>query len=138
MPGPSEHLLDDARDASARLRADVAAALDVRWRLVRLELGTALVAVRRLSIALAVAIWIAASVLPLAAVLGADALARAAELDRLAALAIVGGAMLLMSSLAAAIAWWRFRRQWRGVEQTLEFVREDTEWLSHWVRDASK
>jgi hypothetical protein len=134
MPRPADGLLDDARDAGAQLRADVTAALDVRWRLMRLELGTALVALRRLSTSMAIALWLAASVLPVAAVLGAEALSRATELDRIAALAIVGGAMLLLAGLIAAAGWWRFRRQWRGIEQTLEFLREDAEWLNHWLR----
>ena len=107
----------------------------MRWRLVRLELGTALVALRRLSISMAIALWLAASVLPVAAVLGAEALSRAAELDRLAGLAIVGGAMLVLAALIAVVAWLLFRRQWRGVEQTLEFLREDAEWLNHWLRE---
>ncbi|MBX9790975.1 MAG: phage holin family protein [Pirellulales bacterium] len=135
MPRPADGLLDDARDAGAQLRADVTAALDVRWRLVRLELGTALLALRRLSISMAIAAWLAASVLPVAAVLCAEALARVAELERIAALAIVGGAMLLLAGLIAAVVWWLFRRRWRGVEQTLEFLREDAEWLNHWLRE---
>lgn len=133
-PAP-DHLLDDVRDAGDRLRADVAQALDVRCRLVRLEVGTAAGALRGLSISWAIALWIAASVLPLAAVLGAEALSRAAELDRIAALAIVGGGMLLLAGLIAGVGWWLFRRRWRGVEQTLEFLREDAEWLNHWIHD---
>ena len=133
-PAP-DHLLDDVRDAGDRLRADVAQALDVRWRLVRLEIGTAAGALRNLSISWVIALWIAASVLPLAALLGAEALSRAAELDRIAALAIVGGGMLLLAGLIASVAWWLFRRRWRGVEQTLEFLREDAEWLNHWMHD---
>lgn len=137
MPRPADGLLDDARDAGAQLRADVSTALDVRWRLVRLELGTALLALRRLSISVAIALWLAASVLPVAAVLSAEALARGAELDRLAALTIVGGAMLVLAAFVAVVAWWLFRRRWRGVEQTLEFLREDAEWLNHWLREGS-
>ena len=46
---------------------------------------------------------------------------------------VAGFGLLGAACLAGLWAWWRFRRQFGGLEETLEELREDLVWIEEWM-----
>lgn len=118
-----------------RLRDELRALVVARWRLARLEITRALADIRRLAIALAAAGVLALVALPVLVVATADLLDGFLQIDRTGWL-LIWFAMLVVAAAAIGwLAWRRFRRQFVGLEETLEELREDAAWIKQtWSR----
>ena len=46
---------------------------------------------------------------------------------------ILGVGVIVVAILLALVSWFRFRRRWVGLEQTLEELHEDLAWLKEWA-----
>jgi hypothetical protein len=46
--------------------------------------------------------------------------------------------LLTAAALVGWLAWRRFRRQFTGLEETLEELREDLVWLQEWSRGGQR
>ena len=112
-----------------QLRAEVRAALAARWELARLELGAAALDIKRLVVALAIAGLLGLVSLPVFAVALADLLDGLAGLSRGGWLLAEFAALMLSAAGIAWFAYRRFQRQFAGLEETLEVLREDQAWL---------
>jgi len=112
----------------AGLRDELRGAADARWRLARLEIGVALVDIRRLAVALAVAALLVLVSLPVLVVAVADLLAGQLGIDRTGWLLIEFGGLVVIAAATGWLAWRRFRNQFVGLEETLEVLREDLAW----------
>jgi Zn-dependent protease with chaperone function len=100
-----------------------------RWRLLRLELLASLDQVKRLVILCAVAFAAIATSLPVLVVAAGDALAGVGGIPRWGWLLIFAATLILGAILTAWLSYRRFRRNFTGVTETLEELREDVQWL---------
>jgi hypothetical protein len=126
---PDRPLLADVRAELGALGAEVREMAAARWELARLEIESDLRSVRRLVIA-----WLAAAVmslgaLPLAVSALAEALGGWLRIPRIGWLLIFAGVLLLLAAALGSLAWRRFRRNFIGLRETLEELREDVVWL---------
>lgn len=115
---------------AAGLFAELRALGQSRWRLLRLELLASLRQVRRLAIVCAVACGALATALPVLVVAAGDALAGAYGVPRWGWLVIFATTLIVVAVLAAWLAWRRFRRDFTGIAESLEELREDAVWFS--------
>ncbi len=131
MPTDSQRkpLLADLSHEAAGLLAELRGLGQARWRLLRLELLASLQQVRRLAIICAVAFAAIATSLPVCVVAVGDALAGVFGIPRWGWLLILAAALVLCASLAAWLAYCRFRRDFTGIAESLEELREDEIWL---------
>lgn len=108
--------------------ADEAAQLaSLRWRLAEIELRQSAETTRRFSIRAIIGAVLVLTSLPVFVV------ALSAWLLPSLAWAWLSGLILLVGGLAVAwFAWRRFRRDFHGLEQSLEEVREDLAWVKEW------
>jgi len=121
------------REELARLGSDLREMLRLRWELARAELQADLASAKRLAIVLAIAAAMALTALPLLAVSVADALWQGVNVPLFTSLAVFAVLLLGGGSLAAWLAWRRFRSRLVALEQTLEELREDALWLREWT-----
>ena len=126
-------LLADAKEEIARLGADLQEMARLRWQLVRLEWQAGIGSVKRLAIALAVAVTMASTALPILAVWAAELLGQRTGLTRSGWLLIFGLGLLSGAALTGWLAWRGFRRRFVGLEETLEELREDAVWFREWA-----
>ncbi|HID77585.1 MAG TPA: hypothetical protein EYP56_16515 [Planctomycetaceae bacterium] len=105
----------------------------LRAELAQLEVRAAVGAMRRLIASLAAGAGMAIVGLPLLAVAAAELLDGTFRLPRwgwLLALAII---LIGLGLGGCWLAWRRFQREFTGMEQTLEELREDVRWLCEWT-----
>jgi hypothetical protein len=127
----SQHrpLLADLRSEVRGLATDLREMLELRWELARLEIMADLSRLKRLAFILGAAGVMALTALPLFATCLADALdgyCGIAERGWLLifGLTLLGGAII---SAFSGLLW--FRRRFVGLQETLEELREDLEWM---------
>lgn len=133
-PAPGvEPLFAGVQREAARLSDDVRWALAKRWELARLELAIAALQVRRLTLWLLGALLALVTVLPVVVVLAADWLGEITAWSRAIWLLLFAVALLTGAPLAAWLAWRRFRRNFVGLEATLDELREDVRWLEEYL-----
>jgi protein-S-isoprenylcysteine O-methyltransferase Ste14 len=125
--------LDALRDEAVRLGADLREMALARWQLVRLEVEAATADLRRLAVVLAVAATCALSALPLAAFCLAETLDQCLGIPRVAWLGVFGAFLLGTGLLTGWLGWRRFRREFTGLQETLEELHEDGVWLREWL-----
>jgi uncharacterized membrane protein YqjE len=132
-PPGSEPLFAGVQRETTRLAGEVRWALGKRWDLARLELAIAGLQFKRLTIWLAACVLAALTVLPLLVVLAADCLGNITSWSRTAWLALF--VLLLVCGTPAAVwfAWRRFRREFVGLQATLDELREDLRWLEEYL-----
>lgn len=132
-PPGSEPLFAGVQRESARLAGEVRWALGKRWDLARLELAIAGLQLKRLSIWLAAALLATLTLFPLLVVLTADWLGNITIWSRTAWLSLF--VLLLACGTPAAVwfAWRRFRREFVGMQATLDELREDLRWLEEYL-----
>ena len=108
--------------------ADEAAQLaSLRWRLAEIELRESAETTRRFAIWAMVCAVLVLSSLPVFVI------ALSAWLLPSLAWAWISGLILALLGLAAGwFAWRRFRRDFHGLEQSLEELREDLAWVKEW------
>jgi uncharacterized membrane protein YqjE len=133
MSQPDRPLLADLQEELRSLSQEFREMLRLRWELFRLEAISDLKNARRLLIIGIMASVLILTSLPLFAVALADVLAGVWQITRWGWLLIFGGALLAIAVLAAFLAWWRFRRRFLGLQETLEELKEDRVWLEEWL-----
>jgi hypothetical protein len=122
-------LLADVREELGALAVELREMAEARWELARLEIEADVRSAKRLAVA-----WIAAAILtltslPLALVGLAETLAGRAGISRAGWLFIFAAVLLLGANFGGYLAWRRFRRNFLGLKETIEELREDAVWL---------
>ena len=136
MADPERPLLADLKEEVSRAGSELGEMARLRWQLARLELNESIAQVKRLAIVLAVAAVMALTALPVLVVWAAETVALHTDDSPFPAhgwMLIFASALLLIAGLGGFLAYRRFRRQFTGLEQTIEEVREDLIWLRDWV-----
>jgi protein-S-isoprenylcysteine O-methyltransferase Ste14 len=132
MADRESRLLDDAKRELGQLGDDLKELVLLRRRLALLEFRTATRQVKRLAIVLTVAAVVALSSLPVLLVYLAEILA-GVWMSRVGWLLSLGLGLLSVALLGGWLAVRRFRREFVGMEETLEEFREDLVWLEEWA-----
>ena len=131
MPDADRPLLGELRNELAEMTDELVQLATLRLRLAEIELRESAATARRF------AVWAAAAVILLLTSLPVFVVALAAWLDGAAELPVpwnwILGAILATAGAAVGwFAWRRFRRDFRGLEQSLEELREDLVWVKEW------
>ncbi len=129
-------LLTDLRQHVRGLGSDLKEMLALRWQLAHLEFESSVKSVRRLATVAAVAVVFGLTGVALLAACAAGLLDGRLGISREGWLATLGTGLLLSGGLLALAAWRRFRREFSGLRQTLEELREDALWLKEWIGEA--
>jgi uncharacterized membrane protein YqjE len=137
MPQPERSPVDAVREEALRLGADLREMALARWQLARLEVEAATAAVQRLAVVLAVAATLTLTALPLAAFCLAETLDQRLGIPRVGWLLIFAAILLIAGLLTGWLGWRRFRRQFTGLQETLEELQEDGVWLREWLEKES-
>jgi uncharacterized membrane protein YqjE len=127
---PDRPLFADATEEMTQLGADLFRIADLRWKLARLELEAAASSVKRLVIVAVVAATMALTSLPILVVGAIHFLPDWAQAGSL----LAAGLVLLLAAIL--VSWWarrRFLREYVGLEESLEELREDLVWLQEWT-----
>lgn len=135
MSEPERPLLADLREEIGSLGVDLTQMVTLRWELARLEMEAAVGQIKRISVALMIFGVMVLSSLPILAVAAAHRLGASETwgISVVGWLLIFGLGLLVGGAAGGYLFWWRFRRRFVGIEQTLEELREDGEWLRQWV-----
>jgi len=133
MSEPERTPLSEIKQTITSLAADLREMVGLRWDLARLELKAAGKVAVWLGISLAIAAVLALSVLPVLVVAAAEWLDGCWRLSRGGWLLVLGLSLLALAVLEAYLAWRRFRREFVGLQQTLEELHEDLVWLKDWT-----
>ncbi len=127
MADTQRPLLGELRKELSGMADEAVQLARLRWRLAEIELRESAETTRRFAIWAIVCAVLVLSSLPVFVV------ALSAWLLPSLAWAWISGLILLVLGLAAAwFAWRRFRREFHGVEQSLEELREDLAWVKEW------
>ncbi|MFZ1936934.1 MAG: phage holin family protein [Thermoguttaceae bacterium] len=122
-------LLADVRRELRSLGVELREMAAARGELARLELAADLLSAKRLAVAWAVVLVMALTSLPLVAVWMAEALSELTGVPRGGWLLGFAACLLLAAGIGGYLAWRRFRRNFLGLRETLEELREDVLWL---------
>ncbi len=133
MPDEHSHLLAGLQAEVSRMWADGRRMVTSRWELVQLELVAAANSIRRLLLILIPAALVTVLSLPLFVVALATALDGRLGLPSWGWLLIFGLTFVVSAFTAVMLAYRRFRRDFRGLEETIEELREDMAWLREWT-----
>jgi hypothetical protein len=117
------------RSTLSAVGGDVQESLRLRIDLAQLEAKAAATDLRRLSIGLAVAGVLGTVGLSTAAVGVATLLDGVAGMSAAGWLATFSLVIICAGAVVGSLAWTRFRRDFVGLEDTLEELREDSRWL---------
>lgn len=133
--GNSTHTLPGE---TQRLFRDVAELAEARYRLAELEIRHDVAAGRRLAIAGGVGAVLLLVGMPVLVVLLANAVGKWLGDDPMWWLLSFGLALCLCGGATMWTAWRRFRRNFSGLQQSLEELREDILWLREWTGKSSE
>ena len=122
-------LLKDAKQQVAALAADLRRMVGLRWQLAALELQAAVGSAKWLAVVLVAAAVTGLTALPVLVVYAAERIALLTDISRTTWLLVFGLGLLTLATVGAWLAWRRFRREFVGLEETLEELREDLLWL---------
>jgi uncharacterized membrane protein YqjE len=130
MSNPTERpLFADVRTELGSLGAELREMVAARWQLARLEIEADVRSAKRLIIAWLVAVVMLLTALPVAAVGLAEALDGWQGISRVGWLLIFAAALVVLAIAGVCFAWRRFRRNFLGLRETLEELREDAVWF---------
>lgn len=133
MPDADGPLLGELREELSAMTGELAQLVNLRWRLAEIELRESAQTAKRFTLWAVVAAALLLTSLSVFAVALSAWLDQVAELPRLSWAWILG---LLLAAGAASIFWlcWRrFHREFRGLEQSIEELREDLVWVKEWA-----
>ena len=133
MPRPARDNSNPLRNDLERFRGDVAEMLAARWELAELELAASKHQAMRLAVILGLALLLLTVGLTLAGVALADVLAAGTGMTPGVWRLILSGSLVVVGLLAAAGGYWRFRRDFTGLAESREELREDLLWLREWT-----
>jgi uncharacterized membrane protein YqjE len=122
-------LLADVREELGSLGAELREMASARLELARLEIAADLLSVKRLAAAWLVVAVMALTSLSLLAVWLAEVLSELTRIPRGGWLLGFAACLFLASGIGGYLAWRRFRRNFLGLRETLEELREDALWL---------
>lgn len=126
-------MFEKLRENLNTLSRDARESIVLRCRLATLEIKADLANLRSLSVVLILALTGLLTGISVLAVWVAELLNRYVPLVADLWTMIVGTTAIVLSLLFALFAWFRFRRRWIGLEQTLEELHEDITWLKEWA-----
>lgn len=120
-------LLAQLREELSGVAGEASHLAALRWRLAEIELRQSAATVRRFSVWALVAAAFLLTSLPMFAVALSAWL-----LPGLGWAWTIGLALAIAGLATAALAWRRFRRDFHGLEQSIEELREDLQWVKEW------
>jgi H+/Cl- antiporter ClcA len=133
MPDANRPLLGELRAELSGMADEAAQLATLRWRLAEIELRESAQTTKRFAIWAIVALVLLLTSLPIFVV------ALSAWLDQLATLPgnvswtwILGLTLAIGGTAVGWFSWRRFRRDFRGLEQSIEELREDLVWVKEW------
>jgi protein-S-isoprenylcysteine O-methyltransferase Ste14 len=127
VPDADRPLLGELREEISGMAGEVTHLAALRWRLAEIELRESVQTAKRFSICAIVAGVLLLTSLPVFVV------SLSAWLLPDLSWAWIAGLLLAIAGLAIAwFAWRRFRREFRGLEQSIEELREDLVWIKEW------
>jgi hypothetical protein len=129
MNDSSKPLLADVRNELGSLGAELREMAAARLELARLEIVSDLLSAKRLAATWIVAAVMVLTALPLVAVWVAEVLSELTGIPRGGWLLGFAGCLFLFAGIGGHLAWRRFRRNFLGLRETLEELREDLLWL---------
>jgi hypothetical protein len=129
MSSSDRPLLADVRAELRGMTADLREMLKLRWELARLEIQADLAHLKRLIVICTVAAVMALTALPLLAVCLAQTLDGWQGIACRGWLLIFGLTLICMAVIFTYGGWFWFRRRFVGLQETLEELREDLEWV---------
>jgi hypothetical protein len=130
MSNPTERpLLADVRRELGSLGTELREMAAARWQLARLEIEADVRSAKRLVVAWLLAAVMLLTALPVAAVGLAEALDGCQGVSRIGWLSIFAAALFVFAIAGVYFAWRRFRRNFLGLRETLEELREDAVWF---------
>ncbi len=133
MPDTDRPLLSELRDELSEMADEAAQLATLRFRLAEIELRESARTAKRFSIGALAALVLVLTSLPVLVVALSAWLDHVATLPREASWAWIFGLALAIGGLAAGwFSWRRFRREFRGLEQSIEELREDLVWVKEW------
>jgi uncharacterized membrane protein YqjE len=135
MSSPDRSLLADLKAELSGLKADVGEMLQLRFELARLEIQADIGHLKRLVFVWGIAAVMALTSLPLLATCVAETLDGRLGIARSGWLLIFGLGLLCMAVICVYFGRLWFRRRFVGLQQTLEELREDLEWVKEGMRD---
>jgi hypothetical protein len=135
MSSPDRSLLADLKAELSGLTADLGEMLQLRFELARLEIQADIGHLKRLVFIWGVAAVTALTSLPLFATCAAEALDGRLGIARRGWLLIFGLVLLCTAFISVYVGRVWFRRRFVGLQQTLEELREDLEWVKEGMRD---
>ncbi|MEA1950714.1 MAG: phage holin family protein [Planctomycetota bacterium] len=118
------------------LVSDIREMAELRWELARLEFTADARATARLLVVLAVALLMTLVALPVLVVSLGSLLDGIWGISQSGWLCIFGLVLLVTAGIGGFLAWRRFRRNFIGLAETLEELREDMLWLREWQEGA--
>lgn len=122
-------LLADIRTELGALGVELREMASARWELARLEIESDIRSAKRLIIAGLSAVVMSLTALPLVATGLAEYLDGWRGIPCGAWLFVFAAGLLFLACLGVYLAWRRFRRNFIGLRETLEELREDVLWL---------
>lgn len=134
MAEPDRPLLDQLRQEITGLGSELQQMAALRWQLARLEVEADLRHVRGLAIGLAAAGTAGVAAVALLCVALAELMETWLGGSRAGWLAILAAVLVLGAALAGWLAWRTFRRRFIGLQESLEELREDAEWIGEWMK----
>lgn len=135
-PLEKARLFEVLRQRLDRLGDHARESLSLRWELARLEIECDIRTIKRLLIALTVALTCLFIALPLLLCGLALTLDGMWGIAAAGWSALFGGVLIVFGILLAWYAWRRCRADFVGLEETLEELREDAVWLGEWLGKA--
>ena len=129
MSDSTKPLLADVREELGSLGAELREMAAARLELARLEIASDLLSAKRLAVACVVVAVMFLTALPLVAVWMAEVLSELTRIPRGGWLLGFAACLFLASGIGSYVAWRRFRRNFLGLRETLEELREDLQWL---------
>ncbi|MBN2294971.1 MAG: phage holin family protein [Pirellulales bacterium] len=118
------------------LASDIREMAELRWKLAKLELTADVHTTVRLVVILLVAVLLTLIALPVLVVSLGSLLDGTWGLSQSGWLLIFGLTFLATAGLGGFLGWRRFRRNFIGLEETLEELHEDMIWLREWRESA--
>jgi uncharacterized membrane protein YqjE len=135
MSSPDRPLLADLRAELGSLAADLQEMLQLRWELARLEIQADLNHLKRLAFIWGMAGVMAMTSLPLLATCLAETLDGWQGIARRGWLLIFGLTLLGTAFICVYCGWLWFRRRFFGLQETIDELREDLQWIKEGLKD---
>lgn len=133
MSDTDRPLLGELREELSGMADDLGRLAKMRLRLAEIELRESAQTAKRFAIWAVASVVLVLTSLPVLVVALSAWLGEVTPLSAMACSSILG---LLLAIAGAAVfwfAWRRFRRDFRGLEQSMEELREDLVWAQEWT-----